>query len=106
MEFEHHRPVAHEVLLECERIALKRCFQMSFADQTARQPLMRQQIRVHPHDENFFIIGTIENTDTDRAAAKLIAARQKKIVLQFLLARRLEAVHLASLRIDRRTSRA
>ena len=52
-----------------------------------------------PHHQNFFVIGAIENAD--RPAPRQARPRApEKIVLQLLLARRLEAVHLASLRID------
>ncbi len=56
---------------------------------------------MHPGDQDFLVIGTVENADP-AAFRKVAGGAPEEVVLQFDRARVLEAEHLAALRIDPR----
>ena len=60
---------------------------------------MVQQFRVDPHHQHFLVIGAVEDTDPAAFRQHLVGPPQI-IVIQLLGGRRLEAVHLAALRVD------
>src|SRR5271155_4032370 len=65
------------------------------------QLLLLEVFRVDPHDQHFFVVGTVE--DSDFAARRHAAVRApKKIVGQFLCRRRLERMYIDALRIHAR----
>ena len=64
-----------------------------------RKLLARQNLRVHPDDEHLFVVGPV--VDPDPAALGERLHRAPEIVVVALLRRwRLEAEHLAALRVD------
>ena len=64
-----------------------------------RKPFAAQNVGMHPQDQHFLVIGSVENADPP--AFRQVASRApEKIVLQFGGAGMLEAEHLAALRID------
>ena len=69
------------------------------ADEARRQFLLRQQVRMHAHDQHFLIVGAVEDADAASPRQPQGGAAQE-IILQLFFARRLERMHLAALRID------
>ena len=70
-----------------------------FVAQLFRKPLAAQNLRMHPNDQHFLVIGTIEDADPP-AFGKPARRAPEKIMLQFFGARLFEAENLAALRID------
>jgi len=68
---------------------------------TFRKILGVKNLGVNPDDEHFFIIGSVEDTDST-ALGQATGRAPEKIMLEFLLTRRLEAEDLTALRIDSR----
>ena len=67
--------------------------------QLFRKPLAAENLRMHPNDQHFLVIGTIEDADLP-AFGKPARRAPEKIVFQLLGARLFETENLAALRID------
>ena len=63
------------------------------------KPLAAENLRMHPNDQHFLIVGTVEDADPP-AFRQTARGAPEKIVFQFLGARLLETENLAALRID------
>ena len=70
-----------------------------FADKSLGQPLAFQIFRVNAYDQHLFVVRAIEDADAPALRQRLGDAPQE-IVIELLMARRLEGMHLAALRID------
>src|ERR1035437_1365082 len=69
--------------------------------QLFRKPLSEEHLRMHPNNQHFLVIGTVE--DADPSARRQTAGRApEKIMLQFFCARMLETVDFTALRVDAR----
>jgi hypothetical protein len=65
-------------------------------DQRRRQLLLLKQVVVHPDHEHLFVVGAVE--DADLAALRQTGdAAPEKIMIELLVGRLLEGVHLAAL---------
>jgi hypothetical protein len=64
-----------------------------------RKPLTAQNFRMHPNDEHFLVIGTIEDADLP-AFGKPPCCAPEKIMFQLVGARLFETENLAASRID------
>lgn len=64
-------------------------------------PLAAQKLRVDSYNEDFFVVRTVENTDTTPLRQALVCP-PKKIVVKFFRAWMLEAKDLTSLGVDAR----
>ena len=67
--------------------------------QLVRQPLAAQNLRMHPNDQHFLVIGTVEDADA-AAFRQTLGGAPQKIVLQFRSTGMFETEHLAALGID------
>ena len=82
-------------------MSMNRSCQIRFVTRRARQPLPLEDLRVHAHDQHFFVVRPIE--DPDPAALGQASRRPpEKVVVEVVLRRRLERVDLTALRIDAR----
>ncbi len=66
---------------------------------SSASPWAAQNLRMHPDDQHFFVIGTIEDADPP-AFGKPARRAPEKIVFQFFGARLFETPNLAPCRID------
>ena len=66
-----------------------------------RETLLFQQLRMHAHDEHFFVVGPVENPDAPPFGEALHVAPHV-VVVELLVRWLLEADHLAALRIHTR----
>src|SRR5271166_433902 len=65
------------------------------------QSFVLKDLGMHAGDQDLLVIGPVENADP-AAFRKVAAGAPEKVVLQFGVARMLEAEHLAALRVDSR----
>jgi len=65
------------------------------------QPFAAQDVAVHPDDQHLLVVRAVEDADAP-ALRQVARGAPQEVVLQFRLARVLEAEHLAALRIDAR----
>ena len=99
-ELEHDHSIAGEMALEFADI-LEAFLPDVLADQLGRDFLPLQQFGMHAHDQGLLVVRAVEDADpsslrdADRRAPE-------KIVREILLARRLERVHVAALRVETR----
>ena len=103
-EFQDQRAVAREMAFEIADV-LEALVARYPCRRARRQLLAFQQFRVHAHDQHFLVVGAVEDADTP-ALGQALSDAPEKIVIELLLARLLERMHLAALRIDAATSRA
>src|SRR5262245_11172169 len=64
-----------------------------------RKLLLGEHFSMNTHDEGFLIVRPIENADVS-ALGEAYRATPEKVVIELLIARSLERVHLAALRVD------
>src|SRR5580704_15263534 len=98
MEFQDYRSTARDAALESADV-LEAMFPDFFTDLAMRQLLFFQYFRMHAHDQHFFIMRAVENSDVPALRQRFVDPPEK-IVLQFLGAWRLERMHVATFRID------
>src|SRR5262245_63782546 len=96
-ELENHHAIARQISLEAANV-LKAFLPDVFCDERRRQPLVRQNFRMHPHHEGFFVIAAVENADAT-ALGQTLQATPEIIVVEFFTCRRLERKNLTALRI-------
>ncbi len=96
----HDHPVVRQVPLIRPHI-LETVLPNLLRHQRLRQPLRRQNLLVHPHHQHLLIVTAIENADLPPLRQRHVRAPQK-VVVQFQRRRRLERMHVATLRIDPR----
>src|SRR5713226_45906 len=96
-KFPDHHAIARQVMLERIDVLIA-FFPDVLGHQRVRQLLRSQKAGMHAHHQHFFIIRAIENSDFPARGRHLVAAPEI-IVIQFLVARRLERMHVAALRI-------
>src|ERR1700757_37316 len=96
-KFSHHHAISRQILFEVANV-FETFLPDLFADQFWRQLLLRQEFRMHPDDEHFFVIAAIKNSDVS-PVRKTFHASPEIIVVQIFTRRRLERIHLATLRI-------
>src|SRR6516225_1989062 len=70
-----------------------------FRNETGGQLLPFQKLRMDAYNQNFFIVGAVENADSP-ALRQTLGGAPEKIVIEFLFGRGLEGKDLATLRID------
>src|SRR5215471_3351205 len=70
-----------------------------FRDEAGGELLALQKLGMHAHNQNFFIVGPVENADS-AALRQAFGGAPEKIVVQFLFGRRFEGKNLATLRIN------
>ncbi len=68
-------------------------------DQLVRKALAAKNFRVHPNDEDFLIVGSIEDADSP-PFRQMASGAPEKIVLQFLGTRLFETEDFAALRVN------
>ena len=98
-ELDDASAVAMEVLFQIHDGAIPFLPEGFLVTQFFRQALAAENFRMHPHNQHFLVIGTIEDTDPP-AFGKPAGGAPEKIMFQFLGARLFEAEDLAALRID------
>src|SRR5208282_4885529 len=68
-------------------------------DERRRRPFALEQLLVHAHDENLFVVGAVEDADS-AALGDALGGPPEEVVIEFFGRRLLERINLASLRID------
>ena len=100
--FNDPRSVAIEVALQINDRPIPFLPDVFLVEQLFRKPLGAENLRMHANDQDFLIVGTIE--DADPSAFRKAACRApEKIMFQFFGARLFETENFAALRIDSRT---
>src|SRR5262249_7823266 len=97
-ELENCHAIARQVSLEAADV-LKAFLPDVFCDERRRQPLVRQNFRMHPRHEGFLVIAAIENADAT-ALWQTLQATPEIIVVEFFAGRRLERKNLTALRVN------
>src|SRR5215510_1076866 len=99
-EFENPRTIAGNVPFEGTDV-VEALLPEILANQRLWQPLAIEQSRMNPHDQYFFVMRTIEDSDaaTFRQAPR---CAPKKIMIQLLCTRLFERMHFHALRIEAR----
>ena len=72
---------------------------MFLPSQLGREVLPLQQFGMHAHHQRFFVVRAVEDADAS-SLRDAHGGAPEKIVFEFLLARRLERVHAATLRVE------
>src|SRR6267378_2087093 len=96
-KLEDYNTVARQVAFESVDIFVALVPDM-FGDQLVRQLLRPQKRRMHAHDENFLVIRTVEDAYLSARRNALMSAPEI-LVIQFLVAERLERVDVATLQV-------
>ena len=98
VEFEHHRAVAHEVMLEGADL-LEAMLPDILAGSAGRQVLPLQQVRMHPHRQHLLVMGAVEDSNA-ATGGNVLTGPPQKIVRQLFGTGCFERMHFAALRID------
>src|ERR1019366_7203716 len=97
--FDGPRSVAIKVALQVHDGAIPLIPDGCLVAQLFRKPLAAENLRMHPNDQHFLVIGPVEYADPP-AFRQTARRAPEKIVLQFLGARLFETENLAAFRID------
>ena len=81
------------------RMSSKRFFQMSLPTSCSGNLLPQQHFRMHAHHQHLLVMGAVEDADMS-ALRQPLGGAPEEIMCEFLVARRLERMDLAALRID------
>ena len=97
-EFTHHNSIARQVAFKSVDV-FEALVPNVFADQIVGKLLRPQKRRMHTDDENFFVIGAIEDANFAARGNALMGAPEI-VVVQFFVAGCLERMDVATLGID------
>jgi len=78
-EFEDDRSLSREIVLEIGDVG-EPLIPDSLTDAVLGELLLRQDFRVHAHDEHLFVIRTVENADTPALGQAFDIAPQEVVV--------------------------
>src|SRR5687768_16059554 len=98
IEFANNYTIACQIALKLPNI-LESLFPDILGDKFRRELLLLQQLRMHPHNQGFFVVAAIEQPD-HAALRQTSRAAPQVIVIELLAAWRFEGLNLTALRID------
>src|SRR5215471_14988527 len=99
-ELEDDRPLSSKVILEMRDVG-EPLIPDFLADVRRGQPLATEDLGVHAHDQDLFVVRAVEDADAP-ALGQALDVAPHEVVLEVFPRGLLEREHLASLRIDSR----
>src|SRR5262249_37675292 len=95
---QYENTISGEIALEAANI-FKTFLPDAFGHERLRKSLRSENLLVHPDDEDFLIVGAVEDTNFSALGNYLVSAPEI-VMIEFFRARRFEGMNVAALWID------